>query len=328
MQRSRQLRLILLLALIVVASFLIIIVSKTQGIISQQTTKKVENTSVAILTSDVLTDQSWGSLAYKGKINIEQKYPVSAQVISEVNTNQKMKEAAEKVIQNGTKVVIGHGREFSTVFTELAPKYPHVHFVTIHGTSRYKNQTVYTFDQTKIEYLAGTAAAMKTRTKKIGLIDAFEAREKNPGFEKGLKASDSSIAFYYRVVNSRDDGAKAVKLLRELKDEGVDIVYAKGNSYNQEVIQEAKKQKMYVIGYLDDQAYMGRSVILTSVINDVPQAYNAIIKDYFSKKGLRSGEVKLDARDGVYKLAPFGPMYSKQEKQILYSKVRMSTQPK
>ncbi|AWD65278.1 BMP family ABC transporter substrate-binding protein [Priestia megaterium] len=328
MQRSRQLRLILLLALIVVASFLIIIVSKTQGIISQQTTKKVENTSVAILTSDVLTDQSWGSLAYKGKINIEQKYPVSAQVISEVNTNQKMKEAAEKVIQNGTKVVIGHGREFSTVFTELAPKYPHVHFVTIHGTSRYKNQTVYTFDQTKIEYLAGTAAAMKTRTKKIGLIDAFEAREKNPGFEKGLKASDSSIAFYYRVVNSRDDGAKAVKLLRELKDEGVDIVYAKGNSYNQEVIQEAKKQKMYVIGYLDDQAYMGRPVILTSVINDVPQAYNAIMKDYFSKKGLRSREVKLDARDGVYKLAPFGPMYSKQEKQILYSKVRMSTQPK
>jgi transcriptional activator of comK gene len=103
MQRSRQLRLILLLALIVVASFLIIIISKTQGIISQQTTKKVENTSVAILTSDVLTDQSWGSLAYKGKINIEQQYPVSAQVISEVNTNQKMKEAAEKVIQNGKK---------------------------------------------------------------------------------------------------------------------------------------------------------------------------------------------------------------------------------
>ncbi len=34
---------------------------------------------------------------------------------------------------------------------------------------------------------------------------------------------------------------------------------AKGNSYNQEVIQEAKTQGMYVIGYLDDQAYMGRS---------------------------------------------------------------------
>jgi len=276
MQRSRQLRLILLLALIVVASFLIIIISKTQGIISQQTTKKVENTSVAILTSDVLTDQSWGSLAYKGKINIEQQYPVSAQVISEVNTNQKMKEAAEKVIQNGTKVVIGHGREFSTVFTELAPKYPHVHFVTIHGTSTYKNQTVYTFDQTKIEYLAGTAAAMKTQTKKIGLIDTF-AKEKNLGFEQGIKAYNPSIAFYYRVVNSRDDGAKAVKLLRELKGEGVDIVYAKGNSYNQEVIQEAKVQGMYVIGYLDDQAYMGRSVILTSVINDVPSGRFLII---------------------------------------------------
>ncbi|MBT2256010.1 BMP family ABC transporter substrate-binding protein [Priestia megaterium] len=327
MQRSRQLRLILLLALIVVAAFLIIIISKTQGIISQQTTKKVENTSVAILTSDVLTDQSWGSLAYKGKINIEQQYPVSAQVISEVNTNQKMKEAAEKVIQNGTKVVIGHGREFSTVFTELAPKYPHVHFVTIHGTSSYKNQTVYTFDQTKIEYLAGTAAAMKTQTKKIGLIDTF-AKEKNLGFEQGIKAYNPSIACYYRVVNSRDDGIKAVKLLRELKDEGVDIIYAKGNSYNQEVIQEAKAQGMYVIGYLDDQAYMGRSVILTSVINDVPQAYNVIMKDYFSKTGLPTGEVRLDARDGVYKLASFGPMYSKREKQILYSKVRMSTQPK
>lgn len=194
MQRSRQLRLILLLALIVVASFLIIIISKTQGIISQQTTKKVENTSVAILTSDVLTDQSWGSLAYKGKINIEQQYPVSAQVISEVNTNQKMKEAAEKVIQNGTKVVIGHGREFSTVFTELAPKYPHVHFVTIHGTSMYKNQTVYTFDQTKIEHLAGTAAAMKTKTKKIGLLDTF-AKEKIQDSNKESKRMIHRLLF-------------------------------------------------------------------------------------------------------------------------------------
>ncbi len=71
-------------------------------------------------------------------------------------------------------------------------------------------------------------------------------------------------------------------------------------------------------------------VILTSVINDV---HSSLQRDYerlfLVKKGSSIWmKIKLDAKDGVYKPAPFGPMYSKREKQILYSKVRMSTQPK
>lgn len=322
MQQSNQLKIILVTALIIGFTFLFILFFKTKGILHNTTAvSQAEKIRVTIITSDVIEDQSWGSLAYKGKLKIEDQFPVSAELFSEIETEKQMKETVEAAITKGSKVIIGHGREFSDVFTKMAPEHPDVHFVTIHGTSTYSNQTVYTFNQQKIEYVAALAAALKTKSNKVGLIDAYNVREELYGFEKGLSHYKPKITFHYRVVNSRDDGEKAVKLMKELTDKGVDVIFSKGNAYNRDIINYAKEKNVFVIGYLDDQAYMGEKQVLTSVLNDVSQAYVAMMKDFFSKDGIPSGTVMLNEQDGVYKLAPFGPMYTEEEKQYIRSEI-------
>ncbi|TYR79148.1 BMP family ABC transporter substrate-binding protein [Priestia megaterium] len=322
MEQKKQLKLIVISATMIVAAVFLFIVLKAQGILDKQVITPVENKKVAILTTDVVTDQSWGSLAYKGQLKIERKFPAAVQLFSEVNTTDAMKKTIKDAADSGVKLIIGHGREFSEVFAEMALDYPNVHFATLHGKAVHSNQTVYTFDQRHTEYAAALVASVKTKTNKVGLIDAYEAKEKNPGFEEGLHDANSDITFFYRVVNSRDDGKKAVELMDELVGEGVDVIYAKGNAYNRDIINAAKQKGVYVIGYLDDQSYMGKEQVLTSVVNDVPQAYVSIMEDFFSKKGIPAGTVVLDEKDGVYKLAPLGPMYTKEEKEDIQSQIQ------
>jgi transcriptional activator of comK gene len=323
MQQSQQLKVILIAAFLIVFLFLLILLVEAKGVLHN--TASVPNTAktkITILTSDIIEDQSWGSLAYKGKLKIEDQFPVSAELFSEIKTEDQIQQTVEASAKKGSEVIIGHGREFSSAFAAVSPKYPDIHFVTIHGTAEHANQAVYTFDQGDIEYFAALSAALKTKTNKIGLIDAHEARAKNPEFEKGLRHYKKEASFYYKVVNSRDDGKRAVELMAELINEGVDVIYSKGNAYNRDVINYAKERGVFVIGYLDDQAYLAEKQVLTSVLNDVSQAYVAIMKDFFREEGLPSGTAVLTEKDGVYKLAPFGPMFTQEEKQYIRSEIQ------
>ncbi|MCD7036360.1 BMP family ABC transporter substrate-binding protein [Metabacillus sp. GX 13764] len=317
MRQARQLRIVIFVAGLALAALVSAILFFANNVLKDMQKKPAVQTKVAILTSDVIEDQSWGSLAYKGKLKIERQFPADAKVDSQLGTEEQQVSAAKKDIDQGYQILIGHGREFSGVFAKLAPDYPKIKFITIHGEAKYPNQTVYTYDQGDVEYFAALAAVMKTKTGKIGLIDASESRAKNPEFEAAIKHYRPGTRFYYRVVNSRDDGKRAVELLEELKAKGVDVVYSKGNGYNRDVIEYAKHHSMYVIGYLDDQAYMGKEAILTSVTNDVPQIYTAIMKDYYGEKGISSGRVMLKEEDGVYGLSPFGPMFTEKEKRYI-----------
>ncbi|OKL37359.1 BMP family ABC transporter substrate-binding protein [Domibacillus mangrovi] len=322
MPQSNQSKLLLWTTIIVILTFLSIILFKTEMILDNTTTNnQIEKTKITIITSDVIEDQSWGSLAYKGKMKIEEQFPISAELFSEIKTEEQMKNTITKAVAEDSKVIIGHGREFSNYFTKISTSYPDIHFVTIHGTAQHPNQTVYTFDQNKIEYTAALAAGMKTKSNKIGLIDAYEARKRLPGFEQGLKQYKPEAVLYYSVVNSRDDGEKAVELMKEMIDQGVDVIFTKGNGYNRDVIDYAKKKNIFVIGYLDDQSYMGEEHVLTSVVNDVPQAYIAVMKDFYSEGGISQGKVVLNEKDGVYNLAPLGPMYTEEEKQYIRSEI-------
>lgn len=317
MPQNKQFRMILLVTTVTFVLFFIAIIFKTGVILnSMKNDAKAENKSVIILTSDVITDQSWGSLAYKGKLIIEQQYPVSVEMFSELDTDKKIIETLDEALQTKPDVIIGHGREFSSVLAKFAPDYPSIEFVTVHGNSTYPNQAVYTFDQQEIEYIAGILAGMKTKSNKVGLIDAFEARDKNLGFETGLHKNNTDSEFYYSVVDSRDDEFRAVQIAKQMIAQGVDVIFSKGNAYNQSVIDYAKEQGVYVIGYLDDQAYMGKNIVLTSILNDVSQTYVAIMEDYFSS-GIPSGKTILNQSDGVYQLAPYGPMVTEEEKGII-----------
>ncbi|MDQ0230360.1 BMP family ABC transporter substrate-binding protein [Metabacillus malikii] len=322
MQQSIKLhRLIAIFTLIVVLLIVGTIYIKSKGILietEKSDLSELKEVKVTILTSGSLTDQSWGSLAYKGKLEIEDLFPVDVSLYSELTSNELITNKVNEAIKNGAELIIGQGREFTQVFSDLARVNSSVNFVTIHGSLTYENQAVYTFDQGEIEYFAALSAALVTKTNKVAIIDTKDDRKANSEFEDALEYYKPESTFYYDFVGDRENGEKALKILQQLIEEGVDVVYSKGNSFNRDVIDYAKRENIYVIGYLDDQSYMAKEHVITSVLNDVPKAYTAIMNDYFSEDGIPLGQVvMLDENDGVYKLAPFGPMLSETDKKYI-----------
>lgn len=313
METKRQVKYILGITLIVVSTLVVFLVVKSNQILSNMNTPATEPVKVLILTTDELTDQSWGSLAYKGKLLIEEEYNVIAEVNGHVNIEDDMSSIVYDYVNQGYELIIGHGREFSEPFYRISNNYANVQFVTVHGDYMANNLAVYTFNQNEIEVVAGVAAGLKTKSKKIGLIDAVDNKDKDWGFQQGVQLIDETIELIYKVVPERTSKTEARSVASNLIEQGVDVIYTKGNSYNQEVINYAKEQDIYTIGYLEDQSYMANDKVLTSVLNDVPMAYNAILKDYLSEDGINFRKKYLNDNDGVYGVAPFGSMFSQEE---------------
>ncbi|KAB8138406.1 BMP family ABC transporter substrate-binding protein [Gracilibacillus oryzae] len=314
MKRNQQVKYILLITLGVTAVVFVFLLSRSMKIMDDMNAAvDKEHEQVLILTTDKVTDQSWGSRAYKGKMKMESLYDVEVDLESEVNLENDLDSLVQQYIQGGTELIIGHGREFSESFYELSNQHSETQFVTVHGDYINNNLAVYTFDHQEIEYVAGAAAALKTKAQKIGVIDAINNKHKDWGFPAGVQSINPEIELVYDVVYSRDDHKKALQIAREMMEQGVDVIYSKGNSYNQSVINFAKTNGIFVIGYLEDQAYMAEDAVLTSVLNDVSQVYAAIMKDFLSEEGIEAEKKYLTTRDGVYGLASLGNMYTEEE---------------
>ncbi|OES43863.1 BMP family ABC transporter substrate-binding protein [Domibacillus iocasae] len=320
----KQGRLILAGAFVAAFTIIVMVSLKAEEIINKETdVRKESQVKVCILTADAIEDQSWSSLAYKGMLQIEDQFPVEAELVSEIRSEVQMREIIDQAVQRGVKVIIGHGREYARPFDEAAADYPDVQFAHLNGEAKRNNHTAYTYNQNSIEIerIAALAVSMKTKTNKIGLIDPVEDRLFHPGFEKGLKQFAPEAEFYYKVVGDWEDGTKAVQIAKEMIDGGVDVLYSRGNEFNRAVINYALKQGVYVIGYMDNQSYIGEEVVLTSIVNDIPQVYEAIMNDYFSKEGMPGGIAMLTNEEGVYSLAPLGPMYTEKEKQRIQAEI-------
>jgi transcriptional activator of comK gene len=324
MSQSNQLKTILLIAGTFTLIIIFLLAYQVHTTLSQESSNLNINDSlsVGILTSDSIHDQSWGSLAYEGHLRIVERFPVKVEMMSEINTETKMREATLQMIRNGVRLMIGHGREFAPVFTQMAPNYPNVHFVTINGTAQYSNQSSFTTHSESYGYFAGMVAALMTKTNKVAIIDSFDSTaEGRAGFKMALEEFNPEATFFLRSVGSRDDEVKGAQMAKELIGLGVDVIFSQGNAFNRAVIYEAEKADIQVIGYITDQAYMAEEHVLTSVLIDLSEVYVFIIGQYFSSEGIQSGNIILDFKDGVYGLAPFGQMVPEEVRKTVITKL-------
>lgn len=313
MQQKKQSQIIIRIGIVVCLCILLFLAYKTNLILTNQRadeSQSVSQTKVGIITSDVVHDQSWGGLAYEGKLRIQKKFPVEVEFLSEKQTDEEMKIAALELINKKVELIIGHGREFSELFTELAPNHKDVHFVTLHGASEHINQSVFTYkDFIEGYYAAGMTAGMMSKSKKIAILAPFDPDEETvKSFIRGVEDINMDVDYLIRIVGSRDDEEKALLYTKELIDLGVDVIFTRGNLYNRVVIDEVRQADIYAIGFIDDQSYMARDHVLTSLVNDVPQTYVKILEQYLDPNGIQSGTTALSYKDGVYRLAPFGQM--------------------
>jgi basic membrane protein A len=220
----------------------------------------------------------------------------------------------------GYNPVISVGFAYANAVKAVAPKFPNTTFGIVDSVVDAKNVDSMTFATPESSYLAGVAAALKSKTGHIGfiggvnnaLIQGFQA-----GFDQGVhdtKPSDKVTNQYLTTgsdlsgFSSPDLGSAAAS---GMLAHGCDVIYAAAGSSGTGSIQTvAAKKGAWSIGvdsdqYQDPALAKDKTSILTSAVKNVDVAVFALIQSIKDGNPL-VGTQTYDLKNGGVGLATSG----------------------
>jgi len=162
------------------------------------------------------------------------------------------------------------------------------------------------FKEHEGSFLVGMAAAMASKTGKVGFIGGMDIpliRKFALGYVEGAKYVNADIEIYQNMTGTTpsawNDPTKGGELARSQFDRGADVVYAAAGGTGVGVYQAAKDAGKLAIGVDSNQNYIHPGTMLTSMVKRVDVAvYDAFMS---AKNGTWQGGFKILglAEDGV-----------------------------
>ncbi|WP_395295859.1 BMP family protein [Kitasatospora hibisci] len=222
----------------------------------------------------------------------------------------------KNLVTAGYSPIIAVGFVYQSAVEKVAKENPNTKFAIIDSASDTQpaNVTSLTFSEQEGSYLAGVAAALKSKAKHIGFIGGVQSeliKKFEAGYVAGAKSVDPNIRIEttylttppdFSGFNSPDKGKEAAQ---GQLDKGADVIYsAAGSSGNGAIEAVSNKPGALAIGVDSDQAAQPalakyKNVIMTSMVKNVDKAVYAYIES--AKKGsVFTGVKNFDLKaDGV-----------------------------
>ncbi|WP_377270969.1 BMP family protein [Peterkaempfera sp. SMS 1(5)a] len=271
-------------------------------------------------------DQSFNDSAARGLDQAKSTLGASVKELSaganetDADKTQRLKDLAGA----GYNPVIAIGYSYAGSLATVAKEFPNTKFAIVDSTVDAPNVTNLVFTEEQSSYLVGVAAALKSKSHKIGfiggvnvpLINKFEA-----GFTQGVKDTDPSATVTPQYLSqppdtkgfSSPDLGKAAA--QGMLDKGIDVVYAAaGSSGNGAIEAVAGKSGAWAIGvdsdqYNQDALAKNKAVILTSALKNVDVAVLDYIKS-FKDNTLKTGTVTFDLKTGGVGYSKSNPAFA------------------
>ncbi|MEV8323135.1 BMP family ABC transporter substrate-binding protein [Kitasatospora sp. NPDC056731] len=214
----------------------------------------------------------------------------------------------KNLIDGGYKTIIAVGFVYQQAVDKVAKDNPNVKFAIIDSNDKDQpsNVTSLVFAEQEGSYLAGVAAANKSKSKHVGFIGGVQTeliKKFEAGYKAGVKSVDPNIQVEttylttppdFTGFNSPDKGKDAAQ---GQLDKGADVIYAAaGSSGNGAIEAVANKPGALAIGVDSDQAAQPalakyKNSILTSMVKNVDNAVFSYVESI--KKGQPFTGIKL-----------------------------------
>ncbi|GEK32506.1 hypothetical protein KSI01_00390 [Kurthia sibirica] len=154
------------------------------------------------------------------------------------------------------------------------------------------NVTSIMFKANEASYLAGVAAALESKTGKVGFIGGMEGDVIGgfqAGFQAGVAAADPKVKVDVQYAGSFGDAAKGQAIAKRMFDGGADIIFHAAGGTGNGLFTEAKERKkkdpkanVWAIGVDRDQYDEGKvgdtNIVMTSVLKRVDIAAKDVSK--------------------------------------------------
>ncbi|MCZ0203830.1 BMP family lipoprotein [Streptomyces achromogenes] len=235
---------------------------------------------------------------------------------TEADREQRLSDLAEA----GYNPIVGIGYAYAASMTKVAARYPKTSFGIVDSVVNGTNVDSITFTEEQGSYLAGVAAALKSKSKHVGFIGGVDVpliKKFEAGYVQGVKDTDPKIKVDTQYLSHGSDTSgfaspdKGKEAAQGMLDNGADVVYtAAGSSGNGAIEAVAGKKGAWAIGVDSDQYNVPglakyKNSILTSMVKNVDLGVYDFVKSVHDGKPLSGTHTYALAQDGV-KLSPSG----------------------
>lgn len=256
---------------------------------------------IAMVTdSGSVTDKSFNQSAYEGVKEFGEKNDISYKYYAPKDTDQAgLLSTIDDAVDNGAKVVVTPGFNFSGALYQAQEKYPDVKFVTIDfepqkdgsGETKVGDNTVsYLFSEQESGYVAGYAAVKEGYTK-LGFMGgmALPAVENyGVGYLQGAsdaaKEMNVNVDVNYTYTGTFSESPDIKSKASSWYAGGTEVIFSCGGQICNSIFAAGQEAGKYTIGVDTDQSGDSDTVI-TSALKDVKgatiEALNAYKKDKF-----------------------------------------------
>ncbi|MFD8706373.1 BMP family protein [Kitasatospora sp. NPDC059648] len=213
----------------------------------------------------------------------------------------------KNLVDGGYKTIVAVGFVYQQAVNKVAKDNPNVKFAIIDSNDKDQpaNVTSLLFAEQEGSYLAGVAAANKSKAHHIGFIGGVQSeliKKFEAGYKAGAKSVDPNIQIEttylttppdFSGFNSPDKGKEAAQ---GQLDKGADVIYSAAGSSGNGAIEAVANAGKLAIGVDSDQASQPalakfKNSILTSMVKNVDTAVYSYIDSV--KKGAPFTGIKL-----------------------------------
>jgi basic membrane protein A and related proteins len=258
-------------------------------------------------------DFGYNQAAYQGSLAVKRAFP-KAKILEAENVPESAEagRVMEKMIRDGASII------FPTSFGHLQPalqvakRHPTVTFLHQGGLETAPNLGTYYGRIYETQYAAGQAAGLATKTHRLGYVVAFPLSDvllDVNAFELGAKAVDPKARTRLVFTGNWCDSGKQAEAANALLDQHADVI-TQNQDCTKTIIQTAERRGAMSVGYHSDASSVAPQGWLTASVWNWGPLMVKMVKTVLAgrfRHSPYSGLYRGGVREGIVKLAPFGP---------------------
>lgn len=242
-------------------------------------------------------DQSFNDAAARGLDRAKAEFGIQTKELEPAEGGQNREELVRLLADQDYQMVFGVGFLFEDSLKAAAPDFPDVTFGQIDSVVDAPNAASLTFAEEQGSYLMGAAAALKSKTGKVGFIGGVEQdliKRFEAGFTAGAKKINPSAQVDVKYITQPpdftgfNDPAKGKEIALGQYSGGADVIYHAAGGSGGGLFQAAKEvsdrtgTKHWAIGVDSDQYNIVdaslKPHVLTSMLKKVDVAVYDTVK--------------------------------------------------
>jgi basic membrane protein A len=248
-------------------------------------------------------DHSFNQSASEGADRFTKETGVTVHEFEIVNAADR-EQAMTQFARRGTTIIVAVGFSQASAVERVAKRFPQVKFTLIDAVVDLPNVQSITFREQESSFLCGMAAAMASKTGKVGFVGGMDIpliRKFALGYVAGVHHVNPTAEVFQNMTGTTQsawaDPTKGAELARSQIGRGADVIFHAAGATGTGVLQAAADAGKLGIGCDSNQDYLHPGSVLTSAVKRVDVAvYNA----FQATKGgtWKPGHVVLGLADG------------------------------